>query len=110
MKNTLKFAALGICLGLILGSASAYESLQGPTELLYWDKGKAYNGYTLFGTRGRAYLIDMEGEVVHTWPLGTSPQLLDNGHILDASRDDPSGTEGLKELNWDGEVVYAYVS
>ena len=30
-------------------SVFAYERLQGPTELLYWDKTNAYNGYTLFG-------------------------------------------------------------
>ena len=37
------------------------------------------------------YLLDMEGRVVHTWPIGTNPHLLDNGNILDASKDDPSG-------------------
>ncbi len=53
---------------LLSCSAAGYEErLQGPTELLYWDKEKAFNGYTLFGVGGTSYLIDMEGRVVHTW-------------------------------------------
>ena len=84
MKNTLFLFAL------MAGSAFAYERLQGPTELLFNDKEKALNGYTLFGVGNRTFLLDMEGRVVHTWPVGTNPHLLDNGNILDASKDDPS--------------------
>jgi arylsulfotransferase ASST len=98
-----------ICWVLILaGSAVAAERLQGPTELLYWDKAKAYAGYTLFAAAGTSYLIDMQGNVVHTWPLGTNPRLLDNGNLLDASKDDPSGFQGFQELDWDGKVVWEY--
>ena len=84
-----------------------YESLQGPTELLFYNKDKAYNGYTLFSSRG-AWLIDMQGRGVHTWRIGTNPRLLENGHLLDASKDDPSGFKGFKELDWDGNVVWEY--
>ena len=90
MKNALYF------LILITMSAHAYERLQGPTELLFHDKAKAFEGYTLFGVGGLTYLLDMEGRVVHTWPVGTNPHLLDNGNILDASKDDPSGFQGFK--------------
>lgn len=93
---------------LLAGSATAYERLQGPTELLYWNKEKAFNGYTLFGVGGRSYLIDMEGRVVHTWPLGTNPHLLDSGNLLDATRDDPSGFQGFQEVDWDGKKVWEY--
>lgn len=88
--------------------AIALERLQGPTELLYLNKEKAFNGYTLWGVGGRSFLIDMEGKVVHTWPLGTNPRLLENGHLLDASRDDPSGFQGFKEVDWDGKAVWEY--
>ena len=54
------------------------------------------------------YLIDMEGKVVQTWTIGTSAHLLDNGNLLDTSRDDPSGFQGLKEVDWDGKVVWEY--
>ena len=40
---------IGYVLLLLATSLYAYESLQGPTELLYWDKTNTYNGYTWFG-------------------------------------------------------------
>jgi len=86
----------------------AYELLQGPTEVRYWDEANAFDGYTLFGARGTTYLIDLAGRVVHTWPIGTNPRLLDNGHLLDAATDDPSGFAGFQELDWGGNVVWQY--
>lgn len=102
MKRTLGF----IC--LLAVSVSAYERLQGPTELLFHDRDKAFDGYTLFGVGGRTFLLDMEGRVVHTWTIGTNPLLLDNGNILDATRDDPSGFPGFREVDWDGKTVWEY--
>lgn len=99
---------LATVLSFLVATAGAYERLQGPTELLFWNKGKACNGYTLFGVGGTSYLIDMEGRVVHSWRLGTNPRLLENGHLLDASRDDPSGFQGFQEVDWDGRVVWEY--
>jgi hypothetical protein len=84
-------------------------TLQQTTEMRYWDKTKAYSGYTLFGAAGTSYLIDMEGNVVNTWKLGTNPRFLDNGNLLDASTDDPSGFGGLRELDWSGNTVWNYV-
>ena len=86
----------------------AYERLQGPTELLFCDKEKALSGYTLFGVGSRTDRLDLEGRVVHTWPTGTNPHLLDNGNILDASKDDPSGFQGFTEVDWDGKTVWEY--
>ncbi len=93
---------------LLASSALAYERLQGPTELLFHNKEKAFQGYTLFGVGGTSFLIDMEGRVVHTWKLGTNPRLLDNGNLLDATRDDPSGFQGFQEVDWSGRVVWEY--
>ena len=87
--------------------APAHESLQGPTETIQWDQAWAYNGYTLFSARGTSYLIDMEGQVINTWPIGTTPQLLADGNLLDASKDDPSGFGGFRELDWEGDVVWS---
>ncbi|MCF7958334.1 MAG: aryl-sulfate sulfotransferase [Phycisphaerae bacterium] len=108
-----KTSKLHLCLLVIMsvvllaGVSFAYESLQGPTETLFHNKEKAYNGYTLFSSRG-AWLIDMQGCVVHTWKIGTNPRLLDNGHLLDATKDDSSGFGGFKELDWDGNTVWEY--
>ena len=93
---------------LIANSAFAYERLQGPTELLFCDTNQAQPGYTLFGVGNRTYLLDLQGRVVHTWPVGTNPHLLENGNVLDASKDDPSGFQGFKEVNWDGRTVWEY--
>ena len=80
-------------------SALAYERLQGPTELLFCNKERALNGYTLFGVGNRTLLLDLDGRVVHTWPVGTNPHLLDNGNLVDASKDDPSGFQNFKEID-----------
>jgi len=107
MFRLLRTCVLGVF--LILNAAFAYETLQGPTEVRYWDSARAFNGYTLFGTRGGTYLIDMEGRVVHTWSsIRTNPRLLENGHILDSSTDDPSRGTGFVELDWDGQAVWQY--
>ena len=86
----------------------AYERLQGPTEVTYWDRAQTSDGYTLFGTQGTSYLIDMEGRVVHTWPLGILPRLLDNGHLLDATNGNINAFAGFQELDWNGSNVWRY--
>ncbi len=86
-----------------------YQALQRPTELQYWDPARADNGYNFFGVGGRTYLLDMEGRVLHTWPVGTNPHLLSNGSVLDAMTDDPSGFSGFKEVSWDGVTVWSYL-
>lgn len=102
-------AAAAMSVMSLAGAASAYERLQGPTELLYWDQANAYNGLTLFGAAGKTYLIDMSGNVVHTWDkVGTNPHLLADGSILDASKDDPSGFGGFQIVDWDGNVTWNY--
>jgi formylglycine-generating enzyme required for sulfatase activity len=108
MKRFGRILVFCCLLGVASASVQAYESIQGPTELRYWDATRAYNGYTLFAAAGKSYLIDMAGRLVHTWPIGTNPRLLDNGHLLDAATDDPSGFRGFKELDWDGNVVWQY--
>ena len=101
MKRTL------ITFILLATSALAYEAFQGPTEVLYWDTAKTADGYTFFGVHGITYLIDMQGRVVHTWPVGTNPHLLDDGSVLDASTDDPSGFGGFKQVSWAGSIVWS---
>ncbi|HEY5623162.1 MAG TPA: hypothetical protein VIV14_05330, partial [Gammaproteobacteria bacterium] len=83
---------------------AAAETLHRPTGLIYWDEDLAYNGYTLFGAQGHntTYLIDMEGNVVHSWPVSGNPRFIDNGNLF--ARD---GTE-FQELDWEGNVVWRY--
>jgi len=96
---------------MILGytlSAKSQESFMVPTETRYWNSSKAYNGYTLFGTRGTSYLIDMEGRVVHTWSIGTNPRFTEGGTLIDAVGGDPSSSKTWKELDWSGNTVWQY--
>src|SRR4051812_22319964 len=50
----------------------------------------AYSGYTLVSPQQstKAFLVDMEGRVVHSWETGSLPgaygYLLENGHLLRA--------------------------
>ena len=99
----------GVCCAMAAAPASSYEAMQGPTELIYWDTNKAQSGYTFFGVKGTSYLIDMRGCVVHTWPIGTNPHLLDDGSVLDASNNDPSGFSGFKQVSWDGSTLWSYM-
>ncbi|MEI6656817.1 MAG: hypothetical protein WCP45_18780, partial [Verrucomicrobiota bacterium] len=93
---------------LVTGTLHAYDALTRPTELQYWDATRAQNGYTFFGVGGTSYLLDMEGRIVHSWPVGNNPHLQDDGSILDASTDDPSGFGGFKIVSWDGVTTWSY--
>jgi hypothetical protein len=93
---------------LMIPSLFSQESFMTPTETRYWDATKTYTGYTLFGTRGKSYLIDMEGHVVHMWNLGTNPRFTDNGNLLDAVGGNPSNQNTWQELDWDGNIVWQY--
>ena len=102
------FVLIAVLLSAWACPAFAYERFQGPTELLFLDKAKATPGYVFFGVGGKSFLLNLDGQVVHKWPIGTNPHLLPNGHILDASKDDPSGFGGFTEVDWDGKVVWEY--
>ena len=82
--------------------APGYERLQGPAGVTYWDRTQAFAGYTFFGARGTSWLIDLEGRVVHAWPIGNHPRLLDDGRVLDATN------STLRELGWDGSAIWSH--
>jgi hypothetical protein len=84
---------------------------------------KAFQGYTLISTMmtKKAYLIDMQGKVVHTWQSDSNTvhcgYLLNNGHLLrptdlggaDRSFGGGPGALGrILELTWDGEPVWDF--
>ncbi|MEI6766926.1 MAG: aryl-sulfate sulfotransferase [Bacteroidota bacterium] len=104
MKKLLLIFMIFLCASTIF----AQESFLVKTETRYWDASKTYDGYTLFGTRGMSYLIDMEGQVVHTWNIGTNPRFTEAGTLLDAVGGNPSNQNQWKELDWNGNVVWQY--
>jgi hypothetical protein len=104
-----------LIVAVTMNSVLAYESIYGPTELIHYDKAKAYNGYTLFrpnapnNTARYTFLIDMEGNVVNTWPLAEAlgnPYMLPNGNLLGSANKDVF--VGFKELDWNGKVVWEF--
>ena len=78
-------------------------------------------GYVLFNPSRSltTYLVDLEGQVVHTWQHDHGPgggaYLLENGHLLRGTREPDvpvfsgGGQSGrLQEITWDGEVVWDF--
>ena len=116
-------ASTAVALCLFAGAAQAYELHDGPTGVLKYNKERSYNGYTLFTpTEDNTviYLIDMTGEIVHTWKITNgegSPfvsRLLPNGNLLvytslESAPVKIGGYSGLlEELDWDSKVVWSY--
>lgn len=99
----------GFLAGLVLvvvGSVSAYEASRGPTELIYWDKEKAFPGYAFIRARGGgagSYLIDMSGQVVNYWPGFTDAYLLEDGTMFGAK-----GPSTFVQVDWDGNVLWEH--
>ena len=75
-------------------------------------------GYVYFAPllSDTTYLIDTDGQVVHTWKSDYAPSggvyLLDNGHLIRGAREPevPTFSGGglggrIQEFTWDGEVV-----
>ncbi len=79
----------------------------GPLGIRTYNRDKAFRGYTLFSTAfgNVEYLIDMNGMVVHTWPVIHSQlaEILPNGHLLV----DDYG-HGLYELLPAGDVIWSW--
>lgn len=120
---TCALLALTLCLSCP-GAARAYTAHYGFTGLLAHKEG-AFQGYTLFAplmNSKTVYLLDMEGEVVHTWNAPSTvfyAELLPGGNILAAVR--APGVNALKgkepiffggehgrivEMDWDGNMVW----
>jgi arylsulfotransferase ASST len=93
------------------------------TGLIAHDPSRALQGYTLFAPMlgdGTVYLVDMAGEVVHTWRLPYRPglygYLLDDGHLfysgkvmedLERFESWPRFKAGAAlEVDWHGKVLW----
>ncbi len=84
------------------------------------ETGEPFEGYTLFNPNGSntTYLIDMDGNTVHTWlnsrSGGYSVYLLENGNLLRPAKAagaqlQGGGSAGLvQEIDWDGNVVWEF--
>jgi hypothetical protein len=97
------------------------EEAPAPRRGLVLNDPAAFQGYTLFAPLNSRtiFLLDMQGQVVHSWKTSTSPTgavyLLDSGNLLRLGRVDEAprfrggGIGGvIEELDWDGKVVWSY--
>ncbi|MDA0241589.1 MAG: aryl-sulfate sulfotransferase, partial [Proteobacteria bacterium] len=86
------------------------------------DSARATPGFTLFSPLwgNETYIINMAGEVVHSWKLPANPggygRLLPNGNLFVTTQTKegprfPGGAQGglMQELDWDGNLVNEYV-
>jgi len=102
MKKTLITIVVAIFLTMAMSSVYAASNLWGPTGLLYYDKGKAYPAYTVFQGGGQGWIMDMEGNVCHSFP-SYSRDIYPDGHQVLAAENE-AGNTGFKEVDWDGNV------
>jgi len=80
------------------------------------------DGWTLYSpfSSGQTHLLDINGQIVHTWLSGYTPgasvYLVDDGALLHTSKDTSVGTFGaggrggrIERIAWDGTVEWSYV-
>ncbi|MBW1915175.1 MAG: aryl-sulfate sulfotransferase [Deltaproteobacteria bacterium] len=113
MKKSLFFLAACFFLTMTASSAYAVHAHVGQTELLYYNKAKAYPGYVLFSAGHpdlvwATYLIDIEGRLINVWDIGDMPRFLENGNLFDFTIKRGAkgvGKPGFRELDWDGNIM-----
>jgi len=99
-----------------------HEVAETPRTGLVLNDEAAFGGYTLFAPlrSTTTYLIDMEGQIVHTWESAQEPgeavYLLDNGDLLRCARElenhvfHGGGLGGrVQRIDWDGNAIWEYV-
>jgi hypothetical protein len=123
-KTRLHFTTLMLSAALSTFGAS-YAVAQSPPGLeqergLRINTDLAAPGYVMFSPiiSGITYIIDNEGQVVHTWTseygTGHGAYLLDNGNLIRQGRVADNGLfqggQGgqIQEFTWDGELVWDY--
>ena len=88
-----------------------------PTGVTTYDPDKAHNCYVLFdGRDGRSYLIDMNGNEVHTWPYtGFPSEMIDPannggrlGHIVCQKEPEIFSNETLLVVDWHANIVWEW--
>jgi len=130
MKKLLSLISLAMILMAALPAFAADVHVS-PSGTSYWNEAEAFNGYTLFssltgtGDGASTQLIDMEGNVVHSWKMldgysiAKHAYLLENGNLVRGIT--PHSVNGVpaaaftgieyagsiyQELDWNGNVIW----
>lgn len=119
--STFRTALLATALASLAFGGCRQSSATGARGLVRRSAG-ASEGYVLFTPilSATSYLVDTNGEVVHTWetplPPGASAYLLENGDLLRSTQVlDPPGFPGagggggaIQQLDWSGRRVWRF--
>jgi len=93
-----------ICQLCIAENNEGFSAEDFPNGLKLYQPEKCRKGYTMVPyEQGLILIIDMKGNVVHHWEIGTErARLLENGHVvvMQGSR--------IVEYDWDGKVVWDF--
>lgn len=122
LKKVVTFAASLLVSTQMMAAPTVY-----PTGVTIYNPQKAWNQYTIFSAADqKSYLIDMNGNVVQSWPYkGFPTEVIDpevnkgkKGHVfvqLEERRDPnrPSLGNGVNnyavaELDWNGKIVWSW--
>jgi hypothetical protein len=116
MRGRLLAVLLVAALVLISFGSTAdadHRTVRGPTGVIKYDQANTQPGYLDFSLGRNAYLVDMEGYIVHTWTvedtIGYVPQITDQGHAL-LQRGGGFPMKDIEEQNWDGDQVRVYAT
>lgn len=96
--------ALTLTLLLSAPNIHAYPTVF-PVGTTIYNAAQAYDGYTFYslGSSLKAYLIDMSGNVVHTWDnTDFIAEPLPNGNLLLQKNNE------VREVDWDGNIVWRW--
>ncbi|MDH3937554.1 MAG: aryl-sulfate sulfotransferase, partial [candidate division Zixibacteria bacterium] len=110
MLFMLAVLSIGLSSGWLVSPLQAQEQTLG---LFRYDSA-AFDGYTLFAPlhSTTTFLIDMYGRRVHAWEAEYIPNgcayLLENGHLMRSSRVVPGGGGLIREIDWDGTVLWEF--
>lgn len=102
--KTARLLCIIIFICAVFASAVYAEDFDFPNGLRHYDPGECSEGYTLVPYEaGMILLVDMKGEVVHKWDIGTErARLLENGNIVVMQ------LNNAREYDWEGKLVWEY--
>ena len=101
--------------GMIVTAPFRDQLRPGPLGVRTYVPEKCFRGYTMFSTAfgSTEYLIDMNGMVVHTWPVNHSQvaQLLPNGNLMAGNYDnwvEEVSPKGERLWIWEGKYHHDF--
>jgi len=102
--TTAKFISAAVLLCVIFASPSNSKNIEFPNGIQLYKPQECENAYTLVPYEaGLIIIIDMNGNVVHKWDIGTErARLQKNGNLVVMQG------KKAREYDWDGKLLWEY--